>query len=215
MGIDVIVADDHHLMRQALCGMLEQQFDFEIVGQVGDGRSAVNLCEELHPDVVVMDIHMPVLNGIDATKEIRASCPDTKVVALSMYRDQGFVSEMFRVGAHGYVIKHAAVDELHTAIRSVLVGRRYISPDVAGMVIDDYVRYLEADRQRPAHTLTDKERQVLQLIAEGYPTKEIAATLFVSISTVETHRQHIMSKLSAGSVAQLTKCAIRLGLTEV
>jgi two-component system NarL family response regulator len=215
MSITVLLADDHHLMREALCGMLEQQFDFHVVAQAGDGRTAVTQCEELHPDIVVMDIHMPVLNGIDATRAIMASCPETKVVALSMYRDQDQVSEMFRAGAHGYVVKHAALDELHTAIRTVLLGRRYISPDVADIVIDDYVRYLEADHQRPVHSLTDKERQVLQLLSEGHSTREIAEQLFVSVSTIETHRQHIMSKLHVTSIAQLTKCAIRMGLTEV
>jgi DNA-binding NarL/FixJ family response regulator len=214
MSVRILLADDHDLIRQALSCTLEQEFDFDVVGEASDGHCAVQQAAELQPDVVVMDIHMPVLNGIDATRMIRARCENTKVVALSMYRDQQHVTGMFRAGAHGYVLKQSALEELHTAIRTVLTGRSYVSPDIANLLLEDYMRHLDNDTAVHEEVLTEKERQVLQLISEGHSTREIAALLFVSVSTIETHRQRIMNKLHVSSVAQLTKSAIRLGLTE-
>ncbi len=215
MSIRVLLADDHRLMREALRSILENEMHLSVVGLAGDGREAVEMTAELKPDVVIMDVHMPVLNGIDATREIALASTETRIIALSMYRDALYVSEMFRAGAHGYVIKHSAIDELDTAIKTVLTGHRYISKDIADVVIDDYVRHLEVDPPGPADNLTPKERQVLQLISEGHSTRDIAAMIFVSVSTVETHRKHLMAKLDAHSVADLTKHAIRMGLTSV
>lgn len=215
MGIRVLLADDHRLMREALRSILENELHMDVVALAGNGREAVELTAEHTPDVVVMDVHMPVLNGIDATREIAAASAETRIIALSMYHDRMYIAEMFRAGAHGYVIKHSAIDELDTAIKTVLTGRRYISGDVTDVVIEDYVRHLEYEPPTPADDLTAKERQVLQLISEGHSTKEIAGLMFVSVSTVETHRRHLMAKLDAHSVADLTKHAIRLGLTKV
>ena len=215
MSIRVLLADDHRLMREALRSILENEMHMEVVALAANGREALDLTAEVKPDVVVMDVHMPVLNGIDATREIAAISPETRIIALSMYRDSLYVAEMFRAGAHGYVIKHSAIDELDSAIRTVLTGRRYISSDITDVVIDDYVRHLAEDTSSPADSLTPKERQVLQLISEGYSTKEIAGLISVSVSTVETHRKHPMAKLDAGSVADLTKHAIRMGLTSI
>jgi DNA-binding NarL/FixJ family response regulator len=202
-------------MREALRSILENELHMDVVALAGNGREAVELTAEHRPDVVVMDVHMPVLNGIDATREIAAASPETRIIALSMYHDRMYIAEMFRAGAHGYVIKHSAIDELDSAIKTVLTGRRYISGDVTDVVIEDYVRHLEYEPPTPADDLTAKERQVLQLISEGHSTKEIAGLMFVSVSTVETHRRHLMAKLDAHSVADLTKHAIRLGLTKV
>ncbi|MBN1448935.1 MAG: response regulator transcription factor [Bacteroidetes bacterium] len=215
MSIRVLLADDHRLMREALQSVLEKELHIKVVGLAGNGREAVDMTAELKPDVVVMDVHMPVLNGIDATREIAAASPETRIIALSMSNDSLYIAEMFRAGAHGYVIKHAAIHELENAIRTVVTGRRYVSGEVTDVVIDDYLRHLESDVHGPIDSLTPKERQVLQLISEGHSTKEIADLVCVSVSTVETHRRHLMNKLGAHSVADLTKHAIRMGLTQL
>lgn len=215
MNPRILLADDHRLMREGLRSIIEEDLHFGVIGQAADGREAVSLAQELHPDAVVMDIHMPVLNGIEATREILSTCENIKVIVLSMERDKKFVSRMFSAGAHAYVVKHAAFDELADAIRTVLTGRRYISRDVTDIVIDDYVDHLNAVSDHEEITLTAKERQVLQLLAEGHTTKEISSRLFVSVSTVETHRQHLYTKLNKRSIAGLTKTAIRMGLTEL
>ncbi|MCB2204623.1 response regulator transcription factor [bacterium] len=215
MSIRVLLADDHRLMREALQSVLEKKPYIQVVGLAGNGREAVDMTGQLAPDVVVMDVHMPVLNGIDATREIAATSPDTHIIALSMSNDSSYIGKMFREGAHGYVIKHAALEELESAIRTVVTGRRYVSREITNVVIDDYVRHLASDTQTPGDSLTAKERQVLQLISEGYSTKEIADILSVSVGTVETHRRHLMGKLETHSVADLTKHAIRMGLTQI
>ncbi len=215
MSIRVLLADDHRLMREALRSIIENELHMEVVSLVGNGREAVQQTVDLRPDVVVLDVHMPVLNGIDAAREIATASPEARIIALSMYNDSLYIAEMFRAGAHGYVIKHSAIDELELAIKTVLTGRRYISRDVTDVVIDDYIRQLEFGGRDLAESLTPRERQVLQLISEGHSTKEIADTIDVSVSTVETHRRHLMTKLEAHSVADLTKHAIRLGLTRV
>jgi DNA-binding NarL/FixJ family response regulator len=173
------------------------------------------LAETLKPDLVIMDVHMPNLNGIDATREIKARFDTVRVVALSMHRGQQFVSDMFRAGADAYLLKHCVLNELETAIRTVLTGRKYLSTDLTNLVIDDYVRHLDADAIAHDEGLTARERQILQLVAEGQSTKDIASLLNLSVSTVETHRQHLLTKLRVHSVAELTKAAIRMGLTGV
>ena len=215
MSITILLADDHELMREGLRSVLEEDFHFSVVGQAGNGSDALSLAQRLQPDVVIIDVHMPVLNGIDATRELRRNCEHTKVIALSMERERQFVSDMFRAGAHAYVIKHSALDELESAVHTVLTGRRYLSSDITDVVIDDYIRHLDAVAPAADAILTPKERQVLQLISEGHTTREIADILFVSVSTIETHRNHLFSKLGVKSVADLTKIAIRMGLTEL
>ena len=215
MSTRILLADDHHLMREGLRSVIEQDLRMQVVGQAGNGMEAVEMARTLHPDIVIMDVHMPLLNGIEATREIRNREGSPRIIALSMHREQQFVSDMFRAGADGYLLKHCVVDELDAAIQTVLTGRKYLSTDLTNLVIDDYVRHLDADAINHDEGLTAKERQVLQLIAEGNATKEIASLLHISVSTVETHRQHLLAKLRVRSVAELTKAAIRMGLTAV
>ncbi|MCZ7554929.1 MAG: response regulator transcription factor [Bacteroidia bacterium] len=215
MSTRILLADDHHLMREGLRSIIEQDLKMRVAGQAADGIEAVALAETLKPDLVIMDVHMPHLNGIDATREIKARDATIRIVALSMHREQQFVSDMFRAGADAYLLKHCVLDELETAIRTVLTGRKYLSADLTNLVIDDYVRHLDADAIAHDDGLTARERQILQLIAEGQSTKDIAVLLHLSVSTVETHRQHLLTKLHAHSIAELTKAAIRMGLTGV
>ncbi len=227
----VLLADDHRIVREGLKSLLASQPDLEVVAEASDGRQAVEMARKLSPDVVVMDVAMPQLNGIEATRQISAEEPGMKVVALSMHSDRRYVSEALKAGASGYVLKDGAFDELISAIRAVVADRVYLSPRVAGVVVDDYVRRLPARgghgkpyaapadgagaaaRRGAFDTLTPREREVLQLMAEGYATKEVAHRLGVSVKTVETHRRQIMEKLDMHSVAELTKYAIREGLT--
>lgn len=212
MAIRILLADDHRLMRQGLSSLLEQQPDISVVAEANTGREAVQLTEKLKPDVVVMDVSMPDLNGIDATKQILNKTSETKVIALSMHSDRQFVLEMFRAGATGYLLKDSALEELASAIRTVVHNETYVAPKISGFSMDD-VNRRDTDGPLLAPRLTDREREVLQLLAEGKGTKEIAAELFLSAKTVETHRQHLMDKLDMYTVAELTKYAIREGLT--
>lgn len=215
MAVRVLLGDDHKIVREGLRSILENELHMEVVGQGEDGRTVVELAKKLNPDVVIMDISMPELNGIEATRQILANAPDIKVIALSMYSDKRYISEMLSAGASGYLLKHCALDELELAIQTVLARKTYISPDIAGEVVQDYVQHLSATQPSQPVSLTAKEREVLQLIAEGKSTKEIASTLHVSIPTIDTHRQHIMEKLQLFTVAELTKFAIRQGYTSL
>ncbi len=211
MSIGVLLADDHRIIRQGLRSLLEKQPDMEVVAEAENGRTAVQLARRLSPDVVVMDIAMPDLNGIEATQQIIAEAPGVKIVALSMHSDKRFVARMLKAGASGYLLKDCAFEELARAIRTVAVNQIYLSPGIAGVVVEDFVRHVsETDS-----SLTPREREVLQLLAEGSSTKEIAARLQVSVKTVETHRRHIMEKLDIHTIAELTKYAIRQGLTSL
>ncbi len=187
----------------------------EVIAQADNGRSTVQLARDLRPDIVIMDISMPDLNGIEATSQILKEFPSMKIIALSMHSEKKYVSEMLRAGASGYLLKDCAVDELGLAIQVVLNNKIYVSPDVTGVVISDYVQHVEQSKAAASDKLTAKEREVLQLLAEGNSTKEIAGRLSVSIQTIDTHRQHIMEKLNLFSVAELTKYAIREGLTSL
>ena len=211
-SVKIVLADDHKMMREGLSSLLNQQGDISVVGQATNGREAVQLAEKLGPDVVVMDVSMPDLNGIDATRQIISRTPATKVIALSMHSDRQFVAEMFRAGASGYLLKDSAFEELASAIRTVARDETYIAPKIGGFRIDDYTSNANSGRM-VSPKLTEREREVLQMLAEGKGTKEIAAELFLSAKTVETHRQHLMDKLEMYTVAELTKYAIREGLT--
>ena len=209
----VLLADDHKILRQGLRTLLEQEKDIQIVGEADNGRSSVKLTGELAPDVVIMDVAMPDLNGIDATRRITEAEPRTRVLALSMHSDGRYVKGMLQAGARGYILKDCAAEELTHAIRTVMAGQIYVSPGVTGAIVNDYVRQLSSAGV-PA-TLTRREREVLQLLAEGGSTANIAAGLHLSVKTIETHRKRIMDKLGLRSIAELTKYAIREGITTV
>jgi len=211
----ILLADDHKIVCDGLRTLLETETGMEVIGEAANGRAAVEMAARLKPDVVIMDVAMPDLNGVEATRQITSARANTKVIALSMHSDKRFVAEMFRAGASGYLLKDAAFEELSSAIRAVLDKRTYVSPSIAGALVEDYVTRLPEGEGEGAAALTAKEREVLQLLAEGYSTKKIARRLKVSVKTIETHRQHIMTKLDLHSVAELTKYAIREGLTSL
>jgi DNA-binding NarL/FixJ family response regulator len=213
MGVRVLLAEDQRLMRSGLATMIGLQPDMEIVGEADNGRAAVELAQKLLPDVVLMDITMPELNGIDATQQIVVLDPPPKVIAVSLHSDQRYVTDALKAGASGYVVKDSPLDELILAIRAVVQGRVYLSPQIAGGVLHDYRRCVPGSASPDFATLSPREREVLQLIAEGKSTKAIASALYVSKKTIDTHRAHILAKLHASSVAELVKHAIREGLT--
>jgi DNA-binding NarL/FixJ family response regulator len=213
MNIKVLLADDHKIVREGLRSLLERESDITVIAVADNGRLAVQLVKELLPNVVVMDIAMPEMNGIEATRRLTADNPEIKVIALSMHSARRFVVEVLSVGAKGYLLKDCAADELVRAIRTVAADKIYLSPDVADLIVKDYVKHLSDSQPSALSILSTREKEVLQLIAEGRNTKEIAFTLSVSIKTVETHRQQIMKKLNLHSVAGLTRYAIREGLT--
>lgn len=213
MSIRILLADDHGVMRQGLRSLLEQEADMEVVGEAEDGQKALDLVRELVPDIVVMDITMPNLNGIDATRRIVGEFPKIKVIALSIHSSKRFVSDILRAGASGYIVKESLFDELVRAIRTVRTDHTYLGPKVAGIVLDDYVKRLLTVTNSWLVMLTDREREVLQLLAEGKSTKQIALKLHVSTKTIEANRRQIMEKLDIHSVAELTKFAVREGLT--
>ena len=215
MSVRIILAEDHRITREGLVNLLQERSDMEVVGEAENGREAVKLASELSPDLVIMDVTMPDLNGIDATRIITSGSNNTKVIALSMYSDKQFVQGMIQAGASGYLLKDCAFEELVSAIQAVIQGDTYLSPGIAGIVVQDYLNKLTTDRSSADTVLTNREREVLQLIAEGNSTKEIAASLSVSVKTVETHRRQIMEKLGIFSIAELTKYAIREGLTSL
>jgi len=215
MSVKIILADDHRIMREGLRALLEKQSGMEIIAEAEDGRTTVDLAHELKPDVVVIDISMPDLNGIDATRQIISASPHIKVIALSMHSDRKFVREMLSAGASGYLLKDSAFEELGTALAAVLNNQTYLSPKIADTVVRDYLGKIDTTESRTSPSLTHREREVLQLLAEGRTTKEIASKLCVSIKTIETHRKQIMEKVGLNSVAELTKYAIREGLTSL
>ena len=215
MSVKVILADDHRIMREGLRSLLEREDGIEVVGEAGDGRTTVELARRLQPDVVVMDISMPDLNGVEATRQISSEYPGIRVLALSMHSDKRFVAGVLGAGASGYLLKDCALDELVRAIRVVVAGQIYLSPGIAGTVVQGYMSRLQKMEAPAFASLTPREREVLQLIAEGKTMKEIAGMLTVSVKTAETHRQQIMKKLDIRSVAELTKYAVREGLTSL
>ena len=213
MGIRVLLVEDQQLIRSGLSTMIGLQPDMEIVGEADNGRSAVELAQKLSPDIVLMDIAMPELNGIDATQQVAALDPPPKIIVLSLYSDQRHVTDALKAGASGYVVKDSPLEELVLAIRAVCKGRVYLSPQITGGVLHDYRRCVPGTASPDFAMLSAREREVLQLIAEGKSTKAIASALYVSKKTIDTHRAHIMEKLNASSVAELVKHAIREGLT--
>jgi DNA-binding NarL/FixJ family response regulator len=215
MKIKILLVDDHQILRDGIRSLVKGYNDMEVIGEAADGREALNMVEKLSPDVVIMDISMPDLNGIDATRMIINEAPDVKIIALSMHHDKQFVSEIFKAGASGYLIKDSAFDELEHAIRIVMSGETYINPQIASLVVESLVNQSVTPNPKSFSLLTEREREVLQLIADGKSTKQIAVDLNVSSKTIESHRRQVMGKLNVRSVADLTKFAIREGLTTI
>ena len=216
MSIRVLVADDHGIVREGLRTLLEKQSDIDVIGEAENGRTAVRMAQELLPDVIIMDITMPDLNGVEATRQAVAVAPNAKVIALSMHSDKRFVEGMLSAGARGYLLKDSLFEELAHAVRSVASGRAYLTPSIAGLVVEEYVDHVRrhtSARPPGVRGLSPREREVLQLLAEGRSAREAAARLGISHGTIDSHRRHIMQKLDIHSTAELTKYAIREGLT--
>ncbi len=209
----ILLADDHKLMREGLRMLLEKLGRITIIGEADNGVSAVRMARDLKPDLVLMDIAMPDLNGIEATRRIMTEAPGVKVIALSMHADKRFVRHMFAAGAAGYVLKGSAFEEVAAAIKTVAAGRIYISPKITDQVLAEYAKQLIKLSAGEESPLSSREREVLQMLAEGKSSRKIAERLHISITTVDTHRKHIMDKLGFRSIAELTKYAIREGLT--
>jgi two-component system, NarL family, response regulator NreC len=208
--IRILLADDHAVVRQGFKMILSAQPDMEIVGEAGNGREAVDLAEQLHPDIVVMDVAMPELNGIEATRRLAASAPHARVVALSMHKDSVYVREILRAGARGYLLKDSPAPDLLAAVRAVASGEGFLSPAVSDAVLNDYRRHVT----NPVDLLSSREREVLQMLAEGKTNKEIAGILNLSVYTVDAHRGRIMEKLNLHSINELVRFAVRNGLID-
>ncbi|HTX35220.1 MAG TPA: response regulator transcription factor [Bryobacteraceae bacterium] len=218
MSIRILLADDHRILRDGLRSLLAQEPDMQVVGEASDGEQVVKLARELQPDMVIMDVVMPVIDGVEATRQIRMAVPAAKVIALSMHSDRRFVSEMVRAGALGYLVKDSAFEELSQAVRTVIANRPYFSAVITGLLVEDFVRQASAPERPPTgplDLLTAREREVLRLLAEGKRVKEIAFELKISAKTVESHRQNIMDKLEIHSTIELTRYALREGLSSI
>ena len=214
--IKIFLADDHTIVREGLAKLLEGEANLQVVGEAENGREAVGKVEELKPDIVLMDIAMPMLNGIEATRQIRKICPETKIIILSMHSHERYISELFRLGASGYLLKSAAGTDIITAIQASLRGETYLSPSISNKVVEGYISLKKESHQEDRYNrLSNREREVFQMIAEGRSTKEIAEILFVSPSTVKTHRANIMEKLEMENISQLIQFAIHLGIVEI
>ena len=211
--VRILLADDHTIVRQGLRKVIEERADWEVVAEAGDGREAVRLAEQLHPDLAILDVAMPLLNGIEATRQITKRLPRTRVLVLSMYADEAYVTQMVQAGASGYLLKDSADVDLLKAVDETAAGRTYFSPSISRVMLDDYARQVGdtalVDR---FESLSGREREIFQLIAEAKTNKEIAALLNVSPSTVETHRAHVMEKLKLHSAAEIVLYAVRRGV---
>jgi len=217
MATTVLLVDDHTMVRSGIRSLLSNSEEVKVVGEGGNGREALELCARLNPDMVLMDVEMRELNGIETTRRILRENPQTKVIMLSMYADPQYFFESLRAGAVGYVLKDAAFNELLDAIRSVKSGRRYLSPPLTDLVMEDYVDRASGKKQsdNDLGKLSSREREILQLVAEGNSSSQVAALLSISMRTVDAHRFNIMQKLGIHSIAGLTKFAIANGLTSV
>ncbi len=214
-SIRVLLADDHTILREGIRSLLEDEPDMQVIGEAEDGMQAVKLTGQLEPDVVIMDIAMPLLNGLEATRQIRRNYPNVKVLILTMHENEEYIRQVLASGAMGYILKDAAARELLDAIRAVQRGEAILSPAVTRLVIEDYLRWGELQPQNDASILSPREREVLQLIAEGYTNKQIAEILSISIKTVQAHRANIMSKLDLHDRGELIKYAIQKKIIEI
>lgn len=208
-----MIVDEHKILREGLATLISRQPNMEIVGEATNGREAIELVDKVSPDLILMDVAMPSLNGIEATRKIKSKHPNIEIIGLSLHSDRRYVLGMIEAGASGYLLKECAFEELVRAINTVMSKKKYLSPEISDILIDEYAKKTAKEKPIVYSKLTPREREILQLIAEGYNTKEIASQLFLSIKTVETHRRHIKKKLKVESVADLTKIAIKEGLT--
>jgi DNA-binding NarL/FixJ family response regulator len=214
--ITIFLADDHTIVRQGLVKLLEAEPNLQVLGEAENGREAVRKVEELKPDIVLMDIAMPLLNGIEATRQIKKICPQTKVIILSMHSHDLYINELFSLGASGYLLKNSTGADIIKAIHVAITGDTFLSPSISRRVIQDYVSMKKKSPQEILYSkLSNREREVFQMIAEGRSTKEISDILCVSPSTIKTHRSNIMEKLKMNNTSQLIQFAIHLGLVEV
>lgn len=211
----VYLVDDHQIVREGLKALIDKEADLSVVGDADNGREAIRQVRKLQPDVAVMDVSMPELNGVEATRKLLEASPGTRVVALSVHSDRQFVANMLGAGALAYVLKEGASRDLLAAIRSVAGNRHYLSPDITGVVVEDFVRLVSRRMEDGDGLLTAREREVLQLLAEGRSTKESAERLHVSVKTIEATRQNIRGKVGVSSIAELTRYAIKTGLISV
>jgi DNA-binding NarL/FixJ family response regulator len=209
--LKILVADDHAVVRDGLKALINAEADMEVIGEAKDGRVAVQKIIELRPDIAIIDISMPELNGIQATERIKRECPEVKVLALTVHPEKGYLDQLLRVGVSGYVLKLSAADELIEAIRSVANGETYVDRELASRITTDYLRKQSAGGESGAGVLTDREEQVLRLVAEGYSNKEIANQLNISVKTVETHKANFMEKLEFKSRTDVVRYAIERG----
>ena len=211
--IRILIADDHGIVRKGLRLQLEQHTNFEVVGEATEGREAVRMAEELQPDVVIMDIAMPNLNGIQATTQLVKKSPQIGVIILSMYSDETYLMRTLAAGAKGYLLKDSADVDLHRAVEVVAQGKPFFSPSIADTLLEDYMRQLQQRGLQDSYDLlTEREKEILQLLAEGKSNKDVAAVLSLSINTVETHRTRIMQKLDLHSTADIVLYAVRKGI---
>ena len=209
----IVIAEDHTILREGLRALLSADPSFEVVGEAGDGRAAIRCCEDLMPDLVLMDLSMPRMHGFEAIKEIKKQKPDIKVIVLTVHSTDEYILATLQAGADGYVLKDATHSELVTAIKNVLLGKRYLSPDISEKVIEGYLEGKETFKTKSAwDTLTRREREILKLIAEGSKNKDIADYLCISLKTVEKHRANLMKKLDLHNAAELTSLAVQKGL---
>jgi DNA-binding NarL/FixJ family response regulator len=213
MQMKILIADDHGVVRQGLKVMIEAEDRMQVIGEASDGHEIVQLARQLSPDIILMDIAMPNLNGVEATRFILEENPNIRVIALSVHFDKRFVTEMLKAGASGYILKSCLFDEVLRAIQTVSVGDYYLSPKITDVVVDDYKYYMATANKSAEIRLTPRERQIIQLLTEGKSTKQIALQLHLSPKTVDSNRREIMNKLDISNVAELTKYAIREGIT--
>lgn len=215
MKIRILLADDHTILRAGLKMMLNAQPDMEVIGEAQDGRQAIQEAQRLQPDVILMDITMPDLNGIEATRQIKRVLAEVKILVLTMHENDEYVFQALRAGASGYMLKEAADTELITAIHVIKSGQFYLSPTAQSVVVGDYLQRVRTGEERDSYSsLTEREREILKLVAEGHTNNQIAERLIISPKTVDTHRTHVMDKLNLHSRAELVKYAMRRGLLE-
>lgn len=214
--IEIVIADDHTIVRQGLKKLLEEEDCLQITGEARDGREAIQKIQELKPDVVIMDIAMPVLNGIEAARQIKQSSLKTKVVILSMHDHNRYIRELLSIGVSGYLLKDAVSNDIIKAIKAAVKGEIYLSPSISNQVIEDYVDMNQKTLQEELYdTLTNREREVFQMMVEGYPTRKIAEILCLSPSTIKSHRSNIMEKLKMDNISKLIQYAIHLGIIDI